>query len=86
MAKETVRIRKAPKYLHFLLTFATLGFIAAVFVYLNIDETDKGNASIFGLMLTFFSAVGATVGVVIALIADAISRLRVKSALAERKR
>jgi hypothetical protein len=86
MAKEMVQIRKAPKYLPFLLAFATVGFVVAVFVYLNIDEADKGNASIFGLMLTYFSATGAAIGLVIALIVDGISRLRVKIAVAERRR
>jgi uncharacterized membrane protein YjjP (DUF1212 family) len=86
MAKEMVQIRKAPKYLPFLLAFATVGFIAAVFVYLTIDEADKGNASIFGLMVTYFSAVGAGIGLVLALILDGISRLRVKNAVAERRR
>jgi hypothetical protein len=86
MAKEIVQIRKAPKYLPFLLAFATVGFITAVFVYLNIDEADKGNASIFGLMLTYFSGAGAALGLVIALIIDGISRLRVKMAVAERRR
>jgi hypothetical protein len=55
-------------------------------VYLNIDEADKGNASIFGLMLTYFSGAGAALGLVIALIIDGISRLRVKMAVAERRR
>ena len=86
MAKEMVQIRKAPKYLPFLLAFATVGFIIAVFVYLTIDEADKGNASIFGLMVTYFSAAGAGVGLVMALILDGISRLRVKNAVAERSR
>ncbi len=86
MAKETVQIRKAPKYLPFLLAFATVGFISAVFVYLTIDEADKGNASIFGLMVTYFSAAGAGIGLVLALILDGISRLRVKNAVAERRR
>jgi hypothetical protein len=86
MAKEMVQIRKAPKYLPFLLAFATIGFIIAVFVYFTIDEADKGNASIFGLMVTYFSAAGAGVGLVMALILDGISRLRVKNAVAERSR
>lgn len=86
MAKENVSIRKAPKYLPFLLAFATLGFIAAVIVYLNIDESSKGNASILGLILTYFSAAGAALGLVIALIIDGISRLRAKTAVAERSR
>lgn len=86
MAKENVTIRKAPKYLPFLLAFATLGFIVAVFIYLNIDESSKGNASILGLLLTYFSGAGAAIGLVIALILDGISRLRAKTAVAERSR
>jgi hypothetical protein len=86
MAKENVTIRKAPKYLPFLLAFATLGFITAVIVYLNIDESAKGNASILGLLLTYFSGAGAALGLVVALIIDGISRLRAKTAVAERSR
>lgn len=86
MAKENVTIRKAPKYLPFLLAFATLGFITAVIVYLNIDESAKGNASILGLLLTYFSGAGAALGLVVALILDGISRLRAKTAVAERSR
>jgi hypothetical protein len=86
MAKENVTIRKAPKYLPFLLAFASIGFIAAVIVYLNIDESSKGNASILGLLLTYFSGAGAALGLVVALILDGISRLRAKTAVAERSR
>lgn len=86
MAKQNVTIRKAPKYLPFLLAFASIGFIAAVIVYLNIDESAKGNASILGLLLTYFSGAGAALGLVVALILDGISRLRAKTAVAERSR
>ncbi|MEY4553660.1 MAG: hypothetical protein RL197_87 [Actinomycetota bacterium] len=86
MAKENVTIRKAPKYLPFLLAFASIGLIAAVIVYLNIDESSKGNASILGLLLTYFSGAGAALGLVLALILDGISRLRAKTAVAERSR
>jgi hypothetical protein len=86
MPKETVRIRRAPKYLSFLLLFASFGLISAIVVYLNIDEASKGNASIFGLLLTFFSGAGAALGLVVALIVDGISRLRSKTAVAERSR
>ena len=81
MPKETVRIRRAPKYLPFLLLFATFGLITAVVVYLNIDEASKGNASIFGLLVTFLSASGAAIGLGVALIVDGVSRLRSKTVL-----
>jgi NADH:ubiquinone oxidoreductase subunit K len=86
MPKENVRIRRAPKYLPFLLLFATFGLIAAVVVYLNIDEASKGNASIFGLLVTFLSAAGAAIGLGVALIVDGVSRLRSKTVVAERSR
>jgi NADH:ubiquinone oxidoreductase subunit K len=86
MPKETVRIRRAPKYLTFLLLFATFGLITAVVVYLNIDEASKGNASIFGLLVTFLSAAGAAIGLGVALIVDGVSRLRSKTVVAERSR
>jgi hypothetical protein len=86
MPKETVIIRRAPKYLPFLLVFASLGFVVAVIVYLNIDEASQGNASILGLLLAYLSGAGAAVGLVIALILDGISRLRAKTAVAERSR
>jgi hypothetical protein len=86
MPKETVRIRRAPKYLPFLLLFATFGLITAVVVYLNIDEASKGNASIFGLLVTFLSASGAAIGLGVALIVDGVSRLRYKTVVAERSR
>jgi hypothetical protein len=86
MAKENVTIRKAPKYLPFLLVFASFGFIAAVIVYLNIDESSKGNASILGLLLAYFSGAGAALGLVVALVIDGVSRLRAKTVEAERSR
>lgn len=70
----------------FLLVFASLGFIVAVIVYLNIDEASQGNASILGLLIAYLSGAGAAVGLVIALILDGISRLRAKTAVAERSR
>jgi len=86
MPKETVRIRRAPKYLPFLLLFATIGAIAAVIIYLNIDDATQGTASIFGLLLTFCSVAGASVGLILALVLDGVSRLRAKTAVAERSR
>ncbi|MEY4451249.1 MAG: hypothetical protein RLZZ380_370 [Actinomycetota bacterium] len=86
MAKETVSIRKAPKYLAFLLLFATIGFIVAVIIYLNIDESSKGTASIFGMLVTYLSGAGAALGLIFALIVDGVSRLRAKTVVAERSR
>jgi len=86
MPKETVTIRKAPKYLAFLLLFATIGFIVAVIIYLNIDESSKGTASIFGMLVTYLSGAGAALGLILALIVDGVSRLRAKTVVAERSR
>lgn len=86
MAKETVRIRKAPKYLSFMLLFATIGFVVAIVVYLNIEELARSNASIFGLLVGYFSAAGAGFGLIFSLIIDGISRMRTKTAVAERSR
>jgi len=86
MPKETVRIRRAPKYLSFLLVFASVGFIAALVVYFNIPEADRSAASILGFLVGYFSAAGAVFGIILALIVDGVSRLRSKTVVAERSR
>lgn len=86
MAKEKVRIRKAPKYLPFMLLFAGVGFISALVLFASIDDSAKTGASIFGMLVGYLSAAGAAVGLIVALIVDWISTKRTKTLTAERSR
>lgn len=70
-----VNIRRAPKYLQFALTGFSLGIAAALFGGLGFPE-------IAGLLVVGGGLVGGVIGIVLALLFDAIFRSRGKKVMA----
>ena len=86
MPKEKVQIRKAPKFLPFLILFAALGVVVALILNTFISDADRTAQPILGYLIGYLAALGAVVGLVIALVIDLMSRKRVKTLEAERSR
>lgn len=79
MSTETVRIRKTPRFLPFLLTGGILGIIAALLVGLTIPEEQKTGEPIVTLLVAFFAGIGMSLGIVLTIILDRIGIARAKT-------
>lgn len=79
MSTETVRIRKTPRFLPFLLTGGILGIIAALVVGLTIPEEQKTGEPIVTLLVAFFAGIGMSLGIVVTIILDRIGIARAKT-------
>lgn len=86
MPKEKVRIRKAPKYLPFMILFGAIGFIVALVLNANIDEESRTAQPILGFLIGYLVVLGAIFGLIVVLILDYISRKRAKTVEATRSR
>jgi ATP/ADP translocase len=86
MPKEKVQIRKAPKFLPFLILFAVVGVIAALVLNTFISDADRTAQPILGYLVAYLAGIGAAFGLVVALVIDFISRKRSKTLEAERSR
>ena len=75
VSSAEVNIRRAPKYLHFALTGFMLGIVAALVMGLS-------SPAIAGLLVVFGGIAGGGVGIILALIFDAIYRSRSKKLMA----
>ncbi|MET3812247.1 hypothetical protein [Arthrobacter sp. UYEF3] len=82
--RRAVTVRRAPKYVPFLIAGALAGVaVAAVIAYgLPADERYNANA-VFGFFLTFCAAGGAILGAVVALLLDRLSVRRAERAVVE---
>jgi multisubunit Na+/H+ antiporter MnhB subunit len=86
MPKEKVRIRKAPKFLPFMILFGVVGLLFALFLNANIDEESRTSQPILGYLVGYLVALGAILGLIVALVIDLISRKRAKTVEATRSR
>ena len=78
---QDVSIRKAPKYLAFIILGAVLGLITGVI--LNSLATGTTAASITGYLLVFSTGLGVGLGVIAALVIDRVLRSKSKVIKAE---
>lgn len=76
-SKEEVEIRRAPKFLPFLLTGGALGLVLALVLFL-VTPHSKDGAQLLGTLVVFMSALGAFGGLYLAVIFDRISRAKAK--------
>jgi len=81
---EEIEIRRAPKILPFMLTFAGLGMLIAVVFLLFTPADAQLPENFFGLTLIAFGSLGLGAGAVFAIAYDLISARRAKRALANR--
>ena len=86
MPKEKVQIRKAPKFLPFLILFAAVGVVVALILNSFISDADRTAQPILGYLVAYLAGLGGVFGLVIALVLDFISRKRSKTLDAERSR
>lgn len=70
-----VNIRRAPKYLHFALTGFVLGIVTALVLGLS-------SPGVVGLLIVFGGIAGGGIGIILALVFDAIYRSRGKKVTA----
>jgi hypothetical protein len=75
VSSAEVKIRRAPKYLHFALTGFVLGIISALFMGLS-------SPAIVGLLIVFGGIAGGGTGIILALVFDVIYRSRGKKLMA----
>ena len=77
---ETVRVRRAPKFLSFFFLGAGLGALAALLI--NFQDSENvmlGGTSILGYLVVVLATLGAGVGIVAALVLDRVSIARAKT-------
>lgn len=86
MAKEKVQIRKAPRFLPFLILFAVIGVIIALILNASVSDADRTAQPVLGVLMAYLAGIGGAFGLVFALVLDFISRKRSKTVEAERSR
>jgi len=70
---ETVKIRRAPKFIPFMLTGVLVGGIVAIILSLSITTQDGKTAGFLTQLLVYCLGLGAGVGVLTAVIFDALT-------------
>ena len=81
---ETVKIRRAPKFIPFSLTGLALGAVIAIVLSLTLDNPDAKTPGFITQLLIYCLAGGAGLGVVVAVGMDMISNKRTKEAEASK--
>jgi hypothetical protein len=81
---ETVKIRRAPKFIPFSLTGLLLGAVIAIALSLTIDNPDGKTPGFIAQLLVYCLGAGACFGLVIAVVVDFISNRRAKDAQASK--
>lgn len=75
-----VKIRRAPKYLPFMLTGGIIGVVAAVLIGLAIPAEARTEQPIITYLIAYLGGLGVVLGIVAALILDRIGLARAKQA------
>jgi len=82
--RRSVTVRRAPKYVPFLIAGALLGVVvAAGIAYARPADEGYDAGAVFGFFLTFAMAGGAILGAVVALVLDRLSVRRAQRAVVE---
>jgi hypothetical protein len=82
--RREVTVRRAPKYVPFLILGGLLGFaVAAIFAYGVPGDESYDAGTVFGFFLVPFAAAGAILGAVVALLLDRLSVRRSQHAVVE---
>jgi uncharacterized membrane protein YhaH (DUF805 family) len=75
---ETVKIRRAPKFIPFMFTGFVLGGVVALALTLLITTEEGKTAGFITQILVYCLGLGASLGVVVAVIFDAVTARRLK--------
>jgi len=81
---ETVKIRRAPKFIPFALTGLALGAVIAIVLSLTINNPNGKTPGFITQLLVYSLAGGAGFGVVVAVVVDLLSNRRTKEAEASK--
>lgn len=81
---ETVKIRRAPKFIPFSLTGLAVGAVLAIALSLTINNPDGKTPGFSTQLLIYCLAGGAGLGVIVAVVIDVISNKRIKEAEASK--
>lgn len=82
--RREITVRRAPKYVPFLILGALVGIAAAALVAYGLPESAEFNAgSVFGFFMVLFAGGGALLGAALALVLDRRSVKRQQRALVE---
>jgi hypothetical protein len=80
---EKVEIRRAPKFLPFLLTGGAVGLFLALILFFGTGQFAKQDwASMLGVLVAFMCGIGAFGGLYLAVIFDRISKAKAKQTTA----
>jgi hypothetical protein len=75
---ETAKIRRAPKFIPFMLTGVLFGGVVAIVLSLSITTQDGKTGGFLTQLLVYCLGLGAGLGVVAAVIFDAVTARRAK--------
>lgn len=84
VTRDTVTVRRAPRYPRFIALGAVVGVIAALiltFAFPDNEEFDKGQ--VFGFLLLVCGTIGVALGAVVALVIDRVTSRRAASVAVE---
>lgn len=81
---ETVAIRRAPKFIPFMLTGIALGAVVAIILSLTISGSDGKTAGFITQLLVYCLGLGAGAGIALAAILDGITARRTKTVQANK--
>ena len=81
---ETVKIRRAPKYIPFMLSGIALGAVVAIVLSLNISDSDGKTAGFITQLLVYCLGLGAGLGIAVAAIVDGLTTKSTKTAQAKK--
>ena len=77
--KELVEIRRAPKFLPFLLTGGGVGLVLALLVFFGTGQFNKAESgSILGFLVLFMCAIGSFGGLYLVIVFDKMSKAKAK--------
>ncbi|WP_255405316.1 hypothetical protein [Sinomonas sp. R1AF57] len=82
--QRQISVRRAPKYVPFLVAGGIVGVVAAAFVSFTVPApADYTQESVFGYFMVLFAAGGVLVGAIVALVLDRLSVRRTQRAVVE---
>ena len=77
--QEVVEIRRAPKFLPFLLTGGAVGLVLALLLFFGTGQFNKSDwASTLGVLVLFMCAIGTFGGLYLVIVFDKLSKAKAK--------
>jgi xanthine/uracil permease len=77
-SEVTLKVRRSPKFLAFVLSGIALGIILAFIFNAVIPTENRTPTAILGYLVLYFAGAGLALGVLLAVVLDSVSRARAK--------